>query len=142
MNERDRLIHKSEGGRMNREETENQIALFEWAKLNKGRFPEIEAMYHIPNEGKRSQRFGAELKSMGLRKGFPDVCLPVPRRESGALYIELKAPSGTISKEQMEWIRLLNDLRNSACVCYGWETAAKVITDYLQGKLPTQEVYK
>ena len=127
---------------MNREETENQIALFEWAQLNKGRFPEIETMYHIPNEGKRSQRLGAELKSMGLRKGFPDVCLPVPRRESGALYIELKAKNGKVSEDQKLWLKRLNNAGNCSVVCYGWEAAAKVIEDYLRGKLPTKDVYR
>lgn len=127
---------------MNREETENQIALFEWAQLNKGRFPEIETMYHIPNEGKRSQRLGAELKSMGLRKGFPDVCLPVPRRESGALYIELKASNGKVSEDQKLWLQRLNNAGNCSVVCYGWEAAAKVIEDYLRGKLPAKDVYR
>lgn len=127
---------------MSRVETEHQIALFKWAEMNEGRYPQLKSMYHIANEGKRTVRQGYELKCAGLKKGVPDICLPIQKQGSGSLYIELKAPSGTISKEQMEWIRLLNDLRNSACVCYGWETAAKVITDYLQGKLPTQEVYK
>ena len=127
---------------MTSEETEHQIALFNWAKMNEGRYPQLKAMYHIANEGKRSARQGYELKCAGLKRGVPDICLPVQMRGSGSLYIELKAPSGTIKKEQREWIGLLNDLRNSACVCYGWEAAAKVIEDYLHGNLPTEEVYK
>ena len=126
---------------MSREETQNQIALFHWAQYNEGRFPELQLMYHIPNEGKRSARQGAELKAMGLRTGFPDICLPVKRNGCGALYIELKAPRGHISTEQKLWIKRLN-IGNAACVCYGWEAAAKVIENYLQGKIPTQEVYK
>ena len=30
-------------------EAEEQIALFEWARLQTGRFPELALLYHVPN---------------------------------------------------------------------------------------------
>ena len=32
-------------------EAEEQIALFEWARLQTGRFPELALLYHVPNGG-------------------------------------------------------------------------------------------
>lgn len=60
-------------------ETEEQQYLFEWARLAACKWPELALLYHIPNEGKRTAITGARLKSMGLKSGVPDVCLPVAR---------------------------------------------------------------
>ena len=76
------------------EEDAEQQALFEWAAYQKCKYPELECMYHIPNEGKRSPQTGAKLKRMGLSPGVPDICLPVARGGYSALYIELKRTKG------------------------------------------------
>ena len=39
---------------MKRSETTEQIALFNWAKRTESILPELALMYHVPNEGKRS----------------------------------------------------------------------------------------
>ena len=36
-------------------EAEEQIALFEWARLQTGRFPELALLYHVPNGGSRNK---------------------------------------------------------------------------------------
>jgi len=36
-------------------EAEEQIALFEWATLQSGRFPELALLYHVPNGGSRNK---------------------------------------------------------------------------------------
>lgn len=56
---------------MKRGETTEQITLFNWAENNKHILPCLSLMYHIPNEGKRTN--GAVLKAMGLKSGVPDV---------------------------------------------------------------------
>ena len=75
-------------------ESEEQEALFEWAAIEAGAKRELELLYHIPNEGKRSGRAGAALLRQGLKRGVPDICLPVARGGYHALYIELKRRSG------------------------------------------------
>lgn len=60
---------------MKRSETTEQIALFNWAKRTESILPELALMYHVPNEGKRSN--GGILKAAGLKSGVPDICLPV-----------------------------------------------------------------
>ena len=50
---------------MKRSETTEQIALFNWAKRTESILPELALMYHVPNEGKRSN--GGILKAAGLK---------------------------------------------------------------------------
>ena len=115
-------------------ESEEQQALFDWINLNKGHYPELKLMHHTPNEGKRSVSTGARMKREGLISGVPDIHLPVAKGNYHSLYIELKRiKHSKISKEQEEFIRLLNMYDNFAIICYGWEQAIKVIEWYLKG---------
>ena len=57
---------------MKRGETTEQITLFNWAENNKHILPCLSLMYHIPNEGKRTN--GAVLKAMGLKSGVLVLC--------------------------------------------------------------------
>lgn len=52
---------------MKRGETTEQISLFKWAERNAHVLPCLSLMYHVPNEGKRTN--GAVLKAMGLKNG-------------------------------------------------------------------------
>ena len=98
--------------------------------------PELISMYHIPNEGKRKRSTGARLKRMGLRKGVPDVCLPVARCGCHALYIEMKRlKDGRPTQDQLDWIERLTKQGNMAVICKGWEVAAELIEKYLNGRL-------
>lgn len=54
-------------------EAEEQITVIEYCDL-KG-IP----IYHIANEGKRTKYTGDLLKRMGMRTGFPDLCVPVAK---------------------------------------------------------------
>lgn len=46
-------------------------------------------LFHIPNEGRRGPGVAAR---DGIIRGVADLCLAVPRRGYGALYIEMKKP--------------------------------------------------
>lgn len=54
--------------------------------------------FSIPNEGKRSERLGAELKAMGLRAGVADLCFIINGR---AHFLELKSKDGKQTPEQL-----------------------------------------
>lgn len=114
-------------------ESEEQKALIRWAKANVGRYPELAGLYHIPNEGQRDPRVGARMRAEGLRKGVPDLCLPVARGGCHGLYIELKRTrGGRVEPEQAAWIEWLLSQGYAACVCRGWEAAAKEIMAYIK----------
>ena len=114
-------------------EDEEQEALFQWAETMEYKYPELRALFHITNEGKRSKQTGAKLKREGLREGVSDIELPVKRGQYGSLFIELKKrKGGRVSDEQKEWIDLMWELGNAAYICYGWEEAVKVIEEYLK----------
>lgn len=108
-----------------------QITLFRWAEFAKNQHPELELMYHIPNEGKRSRLTGARLKEAGLKSGVPDVCLPVARGGYIGLYIENKYGKNKPTENQKRWLRALRAAGHLTAVCYGWEQAKDLIEQYL-----------
>ena len=110
-----------------------QASLLEWCQMKQGQFPELSLLYHIPNEGKRAIPTAVKLNRMGLKKGVPDLCLPVARGGNHGLYIELKAAGGRASKEQKEWLSMLREQGYLAEICFGWEQAARLLERYLQG---------
>lgn len=108
-----------------------QIWLMEWCEANAGRYPELKLIYHIPNEGKRTPATATKMKRMGLKAGVPDIFLPVAKGGKNGLYLELKAKGGRTSQNQREWIHALREQGYVAEVCFGWHTAAKLISGYL-----------
>ena len=115
-------------------EAQEQKALFEWARMQEGRYPALALLYHIPNGGSRNPIEAHNLKEQGVRAGVPDICLPVPSLHHTALYIELKRRNGgRVSDAQRGWIAALNRVGNRAVVCRGWEEARDIILDYLKG---------
>lgn len=89
---------------------------------------------HIPNEGKRSPSYGAKLKRMGLKKGFPDLFFPIPRGGYHGLFIEMKYGKGKLSDDQKEWLQSLSDSGYACYVCYGADEAIRIIKNYSKMK--------
>lgn len=114
-------------------ESQEQKALFKWAEYNTGTMPELDLIYHVPNEGKRSVSTAVRLKAEGLKHGVPDICLPVARSGYHGLYIEMKVGSNTPSDNQKQWLKNLHGQGHYTTVCYSWVEAAAVITNYLKG---------
>lgn len=113
-------------------EGEEQQAVFQWAALAQGKWPELRLLYHIPNEGKRTAYTGARLRSEGLRQGVPDICLPVSRGGYSSLYIELKrSRNSKTSDAQREWLEDLKAAGNCAVLCRGAEEAIAALKRYL-----------
>lgn len=117
---------------MKRSELTEQIRLFNWAESIKWFVPELNMMYHVPNEGKRQQGTGAILKAAGMKKGVPDIVLPVARQGYHGLYIELKFGSGKPTKEQKAFMKQLNEEGYLTAVAYGFEEAREIIRHYLR----------
>lgn len=113
-------------------EADEQITLFEWARLQRGKYPELDLLFHVPNGGSRNKIEAARLQAQGVKSGVPDLCLPVSRGNNHGLYIELKRQrGGKISEEQIGWIEALIGQGYYAAVCKGWQEAAQTIIKYL-----------
>lgn len=112
-------------------EITEQIKLFTWAKMRENTIPQLRLLYHIPNEGKRTQSGGQILKAAGLKSGVPDICLPVSRRGYNALYIELKYGNNKPTKAQVAFMKALQEEGAKVAVCYLAEEARDLILFYL-----------
>lgn len=118
------------------ESTEIQIqtALFQWANLSRGKYPELNLMYHVGNERKCSPAQGHRLKLAGVKSGVPDVCLPAARKGYHGLFIELKRDrTCKPSPEQTDWLNRLTAAGYFATVCHGLDSAVRTIEWYLGG---------
>lgn len=113
-------------------ESEEQITLFNWAAIAAGALPELKLLYHIPNGGKRDYTTAKRLKMEGVKAGVPDLCLPVPRGVYHGLYIEMKTGKNKTTDNQNRWLEELMKQGYCVAVCYGWEAASKVLTQYLK----------
>ena len=109
-----------------------QEHVFLWASMEERAYPELAMLYAIPNGGKRAIKTAVALKKQGVKRGVPDMCLPVSRGGYHGLYIELKRQKGgRVSDEQREWIAALNTQGYKAIICHGAEEAIEQIRGYL-----------
>ena len=115
-------------------EAVEQTCLFRWAMMQP---PDsgIRLMMHIPNGGYRKPSEAAHFRAMGVRAGVPDIFLPVARGGYHGLWIEMKRrKGGRVSGEQTDWLDALRGQGYFCAVCYGWEEAAKAVTEYVRGE--------
>lgn len=114
-------------------EHEEQVALMRLVEMHKGRWPELGMLYAIPNGGDRNMLVAKKLKAEGVKKGVPDLCLPIARGDHHGLYVELKRQKGgRVSAEQKAWISALRGQGYRAEVCKGATEAWDVIREYMQ----------
>jgi hypothetical protein len=111
-----------------------QVALLEWAWARLQVFPELEMLFAIPNGGHRKASVAGKLRAEGVKRGVPDICLPVARGGYHGLFIEMKAVDGRPTADQKNWIAMLNMQGYRATVCKGWEAARDEIVAYLAEK--------
>lgn len=123
-------------------EDSQQMALFAWAALSVGKYPQLKWLYAVPNGGSRHIVEAIKMVATGLRSGVPDICLPYHNRFThySGCYIELKIEkrrnqkNGGCSAEQLEWLGYLTSAGYYCKVCYGWEEARDTLIAYLDGK--------
>ncbi len=115
-------------------ESVEQQKLFAWAEIAR-MIPEykgIELMYHIPNEGKRSNYTGGKMKKEGMKNGVSDVCLPLARGIYHGFYIEMKYGKNKLTDEQLLFLKGVKKQGYATAVCYTAEEAIRKLKLYFQ----------
>lgn len=119
---------------MGREEQE-MIAFFDYCRAKAKRHPAYALAFHIPNERKASVARRMTLKRAGVRKGIPDICVPVSCGGYHALFIEMKVKPNRPSPEQIELLEHLNAAGNYARLAWSSKEAIEILDKYITGLL-------
>lgn len=115
-------------------EAREQSLLVIWShrKAVRDLMPELKWLHHSPNGEKRDIRTGNKLKSMGVKRGFPDLLLPVRiDANTPGLVIEMKSATGSTSPEQKEWLKHLAQQGWIVAVARSAQEARKEVCQYL-----------
>ena len=125
-------------------ETRHQINIIKWSQQPsiRSKWPELALLYHIKNETTEGKERVAVDRLMGVKKGVPDLCLPVPRGKYHGLYLELKNETGRTSDAQEWWGEKLLEQGYMWEVCHGWKSAVRVLEWYLMLKGETDHGLK
>jgi hypothetical protein len=112
-------------------EHQEQSKVIQWANAHSFIYAPLGLLYAIPNGGLRNKIVGKKLKREGVKKDFPDLCLPVARKGKHALYIEMKIIGGEARPGQLVIKELLEAQGNQVVVCQGADDAISVLLLYL-----------
>jgi len=112
-----------------------QCQIFQWADRNQDKYPELAFLEGSMNGVRLLPGVIQKAKAAGcLKKGRPDIHLPVKRGNFGALFIELKTEEEGSKPDPDQEIYLtgLQALGNYVAVCIGVEATKKAIIGYLE----------
>lgn len=88
---------------------------------------------HVANGGGRSAVEAGILKGQGVRAGWPDYTLDLPRGRFHGLRLELKAPEGgKPTSEQLDILDRLQKAGYQVAVAWGFTEAKAAIETYLK----------
>lgn len=129
---------------MKKEESQLQTGVINWWRFaHRGLgVPDERLLYMVPNGayfgGGKTSRGGPlaairahAMKAQGMRSGIPDLCLAVMRHGFGALYLEMKTPTGAVSPVQRELHALLIAQGYRVVIPRTFDEAVAAITLYL-----------
>jgi hypothetical protein len=130
---------------------EFQKALLYHRDLLVGQFPELKALYAVPNGGLRDKGTAKKLKAEGATAGVWDCHLPVMQWPKGrmvmtalsfanrecaiGLWIEIKIGKDKLSPEQIAWKELLEPLGHKFYVARDMMQTLAYIKSYLRGEV-------
>jgi hypothetical protein len=132
-------------------EGQEQEQLISWSQAAQHRFPELALLYAIPNgvpiNGPQKWALINAFKRRGLKKGVPDLCLPVQRIFEGAryagMYLEMKRTTGGVrSADQDWWLSRLAEQGYFTATPKGFKEAAELLVSYLLGEKVCSDVIR
>lgn len=115
----------------NKSEHSQQAALFCWAVEFAKLYPMIRYMFAIPNGGERNIVVAAKLKAEGVKRGVPDIFLPISISPYHGLFIEMKRVQGVVNNVQEQYHEFLRHAGYKVVVCNSWQSAANQIKFYI-----------
>lgn len=96
--------------RRNIERDTIHVPVMEWIYANEQTHPVLQFAFHSPNEGMRGYRGQQAVAEMGVRKGVPDLMLPLPIIfASRGIALEFKVPGNPPTPEQAEFLLYLRE---------------------------------
>lgn len=107
-----------------------QIGCVRWFSLAYGSYARL--LHHSPNGGHRNVMEAAKFKQMGVRAGYPDLTLLVPRKGYHALFIEMKTAKGKQSEHQREYQAELEKQGYKYIICRSVQDFIKEIEEYME----------
>lgn len=122
------------GDRLIPSEHQSQVALMDWCALSLSRYPELRWLFAIPNGGIRFKGTAVGLKAEGVKKGVPDLCLPVARRGFHGAFIEMKREGAYPTVEQKVWAEALMAQGYDYTIAHSFEAARDFLIAYLSVK--------
>jgi hypothetical protein len=126
------------GSPLARAEYLEQVAVFEWAARMEYKWPCLKLLFGSLMGVKLSPKYLNKCKKAGMKKGKPDINLPVPMGGYCGLWIELKRIDGDFPKDGDDQDLMLKNLfivGNSTHICKGSKNAIWIIEQYLKGKI-------
>lgn len=109
-----------------------QVEVFKWADTNMQRYPDLKWLNpSLTGMYMQNPLQAYRAKAAGLKKGYPDLFLPVRKGKYIGLFIELKIKGNHPTVEQKEWLEHLKTQGNRTCVGYGSEETIKMLEEYL-----------
>ena len=123
-------------------EHQEQVAIFDWAAYSTGKYPELAALNCSLSGVKLTIGQAVKAKRAGMKKGFPDISMPVRSRGFGGMFIELKKVNGVpsdVKAHQREWLNFLITQGYFCAAAFGSEEAIFLIKWYLDGKNITSQ---
>lgn len=94
--------------------------------------PRYENIAACPNAGKRTPQVARYYVQEGLKAGFPDITVAIPRSPYHGLYIEFKRHPNKMSKEQLDWQERLTRAGYHYRVCWSFEEAREVVENWMK----------
>ena len=108
-------------------EHDEQYKLFLWTRYR----PELRWMFAIPNGGYRTKATAGKMVAEGVKRGVPDLMLPLPTDKFHGLFIEMKFGKNKMTPEQQEFFDYATQQGYLCKVAYSADEAIEIIDDYL-----------
>jgi len=116
-----------------RSEFSHQCSIFLWAAYMACNYPELILLNGSLNGVRLPWGLAKKAKAAGMKKGYPDLFLPVARGGYHGLFMELKVKRNYCTPAQRWWLEALRKQGYYAVSIRGEERAKVVIIDYLNG---------